>query len=290
MKVNIHGKVLWINFHHLYYFYIVVNEGNLARASKILSIGQPTLSSQIRQFEQSLEVSLFDRSARKLVLTEAGKLAHQYATEIFKIGTEMATKLTCKQQEMTNNLKIGLMDGVPKCLGLDICKNAMLKSQKNIQIIKGRSDELFKDFEDHEIDLLITNFVPENSEKAGFSFKKISSSPIIICGHKKFQTLQKSFPRSLEDAPLMLPLKLSKSRQDIDNYFEKMNIKIKVLGETNDISMQKLFASEGMGLIATSLASVEDLLENNNLIEIGRLNGVTEDIYLLCSENNVIVF
>lgn len=290
MRVNIQDKMIWVNLHHLYYFYIVVNEGNLARASKVLGIGQPTLSSQIRQFEQSLEVSLFDRSARKLELTDAGKLAHQYANEIFKMGTEMVTKLTEKNQEVKNNLRIGLMDGVPKYLGLDICKKAMLKSQKKIQIIKGRSDELLKDLKEQQIDLLITNFIPEGNEKTGFSVKKISSSPIIICGHKKFHSLQKGFPASLEDAPLMLPLKLSKSRQDIDHYFEKMKIKIKILGETNDVSIQKLIASEGMGLIATSLASVEELLDNKDLIEIGKLNNVTEDIYLLYGEGNVIDF
>jgi LysR family transcriptional activator of nhaA len=43
-----------INYHHLYYFWTVVNTGGIARASEKLYLTQPTISAQIAQFEQTM--------------------------------------------------------------------------------------------------------------------------------------------------------------------------------------------------------------------------------------------
>lgn len=65
----------WMNYHHLYYFKVIAEEGSVSKAAQKLHIGQPTLSAQLKQFEESLQITLFERQHKKLILTEQGKVA-----------------------------------------------------------------------------------------------------------------------------------------------------------------------------------------------------------------------
>ena len=64
-----------LNSHHLCYFWAVAKEGNLTRTAARLHVSQSALSSQIQQLEEQFGSALFHRSERRLVLTEAGKIA-----------------------------------------------------------------------------------------------------------------------------------------------------------------------------------------------------------------------
>ena len=59
----------WINYHHLYYFKTIVEEGTVSAAAEKLRIGQPTLSAQLKQFEESMGIPLFARKSKRLVIT-----------------------------------------------------------------------------------------------------------------------------------------------------------------------------------------------------------------------------
>ena len=79
----------WLNYHHLLYFWVVAREGGLAPAGKILRLSHPTLSGQIKKLEDALGVELFEKRGRRLQLTETGRVAYRYASEIFGLGVEM---------------------------------------------------------------------------------------------------------------------------------------------------------------------------------------------------------
>src|ERR1051326_1226463 len=51
----------------------VAAPGSCTRAPEVLNLSQPALTVRIRQFEQALDLRLFDRSTRSLRLTEAGR-------------------------------------------------------------------------------------------------------------------------------------------------------------------------------------------------------------------------
>ena len=44
----------WLNFQHLFYFWTVAREGSITAASKVLHLTQPTISTQLRQLQDSL--------------------------------------------------------------------------------------------------------------------------------------------------------------------------------------------------------------------------------------------
>ncbi|KVL11607.1 LysR family transcriptional regulator [Burkholderia ubonensis] len=75
-----------MNFTHLAAFYAVVETGSVTAASERLHVSQPALTREIRELEERLGATLFDRLPRGMQPTEAGRLLADYAAQIFALA------------------------------------------------------------------------------------------------------------------------------------------------------------------------------------------------------------
>lgn len=274
----------WLNYHHLYYFRVIATEGSIARAAEVLRLGQPTLSAQLKQLETMLGRPLFERRNRKLILTEAGRAALEYSNEIFRLGDEMVEVLKDKSPENQPHVQIGALDSVPKSIILSLVMKAYKIVPCTISILEGNGDSLFRELRAHRLDLIVSNYPSQAHEEGQVYSRSVARLPVSVYGSDKFKTVSRMFPQSLNGLPFVLPTSHSKLRHDINHYFKVNNIKISPVAETQDTSLQKLIARQGVGL--TPLPEVEGLKEEG-LIKIGRLKDVYEEIWLISANRKI---
>ena len=286
MKTHLRDKVVWLNYHHLYYFMLIASEGSIAKAAQRLGLGQPALSIQLKQFEESLGVKLFERAHKKLTLTEYGKAALEYAREIFKLGGEMLETLNDSPSKDRVHLQVGALDTIPKHLTVRLAEEAMRFRSCTISILEGRGDELARELARHRIDLLLTNRVVHASPTS-FYMRKIASLPLMIVGASKFLPLKKRFPESLQKAPFILPTAESQVRHAIEHYCKLHGLYPDFQVECQDVMVQKLLALNGFGLIAAPQFAVKEYLDGRRLHVIGKPKEVIEEIYLVAASRKI---
>ncbi len=106
---------------HLRYFIALAGSLNFTRAAERLHITQSTLSHQIRQLEDELGTSLFDRSGRRVTLTEAGdEFLHHAASALREIDAGLGA-LRKDPQAVRGQLRIGAthtfnLSFIPDCI------------------------------------------------------------------------------------------------------------------------------------------------------------------------------
>lgn len=277
----------WLNYHHLFYFKTIASEGSIAKAAIKLRLGQPTLSAQLKQFEEVLGVQLFERKHKRLELNESGRVALQYANEIFRLGGEMVEVLNDRVIPSRPHVQIGALDSVPKHLIHQVVSEAYRKGPCVVSVLEGKGDELIRELTLHRIDLFVSNYQPASTEGRGLYSKLILRDPVIICGAPKYRNLRKDFPRSLDRAQFALPTNHSKLRHDFDHYCRLGEIAIDTVAESQDMSLLKLLCVEGMGLIPAPQIAVADLIASGDLVEIGRPAGIFEEFYLVSASRKI---
>jgi len=276
----------WINYHHLYYFKTIAELESVSKAAHVLKLGQPTLSAQLKQFEDVLGLKLFEREHKRLILTEHGKIALEYAQTIFKMGKEMYEVLHDQTVLSKPKLQIGSLDSIPKQIILDLAKKAYDIANCHITFVEGNSDEMIRMLKAHTIDIFISNFLPPPDETKGLFHKSIHRNSVSVYGAKKFSKLRNGFPKSISGQPFILSTFDSKLRYSVEHWFLVNNISVDVIAESQDIALSKLLAIDNIGLLCAADHTIQRQVNEKMLMKIGSLDNVFEEIIIFTAQRN----
>lgn len=277
----------WLNYHHLFYFRAIATEGTVAKAAGKLRLGQPTLSTQLMQFEEAIGHKLFERRQKRLYLSDAGRVALDYANEIFRLGDEMLEALGDRLSAERVALSIGAMDTVPKHLTLKLVEKAQASHACTVSVAEGRGDELIRELKAHRLDLLVANYAPPVTDGQGLYARRIARMPVVICAALKFAHLKRDFPHSLDGQPFIMPSIGSRLRHDVDHFLKLAQIRAVVSVEVQDTSLLKLLGTHGAGLIPIAAPAIEELVATKELVVLGELADVHEELWLIAGERRI---
>src|SRR5450432_4173813 len=96
-----------MNLNHLAIFHAVAEAGSVSRGADRLLISQPAVSKQLRQMERVLKTRLFDRHAKGVALTMAGKVLADYAKRLFSLADEAERAMADVASLRRGSLSIG---------------------------------------------------------------------------------------------------------------------------------------------------------------------------------------
>lgn len=279
----------WLNYHHLLYFWTVAREGSIAAASKRLRLAQPTISTQLKSLEEQLGVTLFDRSGRKLELTEVGKLAFQYADEIFSLGRELVDTLHTGPLARPLRLTIGITHVIPKLIAYRMIEPALrLGDGVAVECHHDRFDQLLTRLARHELDLVIADVPlgPEVSVKA-FNHPLGHSEISFFAAPSLASKLRRNFPSSLDHAPFLLPLPGAMLRRELDRWFEAEDLHPDIVGQFDDSTLLKVFGQAGMGVFAGPSVIEAEIEQQYGVQRVGRTDAIHERFFAITVERRI---
>ncbi|WP_347473944.1 LysR substrate-binding domain-containing protein [Acinetobacter thermotolerans] len=144
---------------HLRYFMTVAQEQSFTKAAEKLFTAQPSLSQQIKDLEQEVGVNLFDRSSRKVKLTEEGQAFLIYAKKSLENAKLAVAAARQVAQQKNNQIHIGFLNVAElKVMPHILAKLKMTMPDLKIHLHSLTCMEQIQRLKNAELDLCVTRF------------------------------------------------------------------------------------------------------------------------------------
>ena len=196
-----------LNYHHLLYFWTVAQEGSLAGGAQKLNLTPQTVSTQLRTLEDALGEQLFDRSRRRLTMTEIGRLVYDYADDIFALGRELTDVVKRQPTGRPLRLIIGVADVLPKLVAHRLIDPALhLAEEVQIQCLEDETERLLAKLSVHKLDVVLSDApIPSTVNIRAFNHMLGECGVAILAAPALVPRYRQGCPQSLHDAPFLLP-------------------------------------------------------------------------------------
>jgi DNA-binding transcriptional LysR family regulator len=163
-------------------FRTVAKNLSFSKTAEELNYAQSTVSAQIRSLENELQLTLFDRLGKKVVLTDEGKSALQYANRFREIEDEFISSVK-KMGGITGELKIFAPNTIcvyhlPKVLTEFRSKHSLVNFKLRAHL---GTTKAFEELRSGNIDLMIV--MEEEVNYPDFSITSLRAEEIIFICH-----------------------------------------------------------------------------------------------------------
>ncbi len=279
----------WLNYHHLYYFLVIVREGGLAAAARKLRLTHSTLSAQLRALERHFGAALFERSSGRLVLTPFGVDAASYAEDIFRLGRELNDVARGKVSPGREVLRVGVVASLPKTLVQHLLSPALDGAGISmVQVVQQALPALLEGLAAGRLHLLIADEVPAAAASLRIHGHAIGETDILLYASASIAaSLEGSFPASLAQAPFVLPPATLALRRKLDDWLVERRLRVDVKAEVEDAGLLRAFGSAGRGVFPVRSALRAEVEDLHDVERLGRCRGVRERYFLLSTERRI---
>jgi DNA-binding transcriptional LysR family regulator len=255
-----------VNFNLYKTFYDVAKYGSVSKAATMSYTSQPAISRSIKKLEIELNTKLFYRTKNGIKLTDKGN-------ELFFYVEQSYNSLVTAERMMleTNDLNKGKLSiGIPSHIATFYLFDAIDQFHKeypNIEItlISKSTRSLLELLRSHEIDFMIDS-EPINSLDKSISIKHIKYLDNIFVASNNYDISHIKTLKDLEDVPVILPIKGTANRNNLDEYLVKNNcILNNILNiHTSEVIIGAIKRNLGIGYIIKEMV-IDDI--NNGILK-----------------------
>jgi LysR family transcriptional activator of nhaA len=278
-----------LNFKHLRYFWAVATHGSIARAAEVLYLTPQTISGQLRELEAQLGATLFQKSGRNLVLTDTGRVVFSYADEMFRLGDELQDVLAGRSPGAALTLTVGVAMVVPKLLAYRVLA-PVLGMEEPVRLVcqEAPLTDLLAELSVHKLDLVLADspISPALNIRA-YNHLLGESGISFFATRRTARRYASRFPRSLDGAPLLMPTTSSALRRMLEQWFERQQVKPRVVAEFEDRALMKAFGEADAGIFTSPTAVEDDVIAKYGVQVIGRSDEIREGYYAISAERRI---
>jgi LysR family transcriptional activator of nhaA len=278
-----------INYKHLHYFWVVAKQGGIARASEILHLTPQTISGQINLLEERLGQSLFDRVGRNLELTDTGRVALNYADEIFALGHELEENLHNLPEDLPSTFKVGVADVLPKTIAYRLLSPALEMAEPvRIYCRENSLETLLAELALHRVDMVLADGpIPPGVDVRGFNHSLGECSLSFFAIPSLAGELDGEFPYSLGGAPLLIPSGINRVHERLLHWLESLRVFPRIVGEFDDSALMKVFGQAGVGIFVAPSAIAREIESQHGVECVGRTEEVREQFFAISVERRI---
>jgi len=168
---------------HLKYFAAVAQEQNITKAAARLHVSQPPLSRQIRDLEEELGVTLLERSAKSVKLTEAGRVFLVEAQAVLARAEQARDAVRAFANQCTGELRVGYAPS----LTVELLPHALREFQKTspgvrVVLHDFSTEEMLSGLREGRLDLALT-IEPGKAGRQGLQFQELRRYRVRVAVH-----------------------------------------------------------------------------------------------------------
>jgi LysR family transcriptional activator of nhaA len=278
-----------LNYRHLYYFWTVAREGSITRACKQLHVTQPAISTQLHKLEEQLGEPLFAKRGRGLALTDAGRMAFEYADEIFSMGRELTETIRGRPTGKPMRLTVGVTDAFPKLLAYRILAPALrMDPPVHLVLQDDRPERLFADLSIKEVDLVLTDApLPPTAPIRAYNHLLGECGVTFFAARGLAEAYTEGFPKILNGAPMLMPVEGTTLRRSLSHWFATAGVEPRVVAEVGDSALLKTIGQAGMGIFAAPSAIEAEIRRQYGVAVVGRVEEIRERFYAISVERKL---
>ncbi|MBC7466228.1 MAG: LysR family transcriptional regulator [Bdellovibrio sp.] len=269
----------WLNYHHLYYFWIVCKEGGFSKAALKLRIAQSAVSLQVSKLEDHLGEKLMERGPRGFKLTEAGQVTLAQAEEIFRQGNDLLQYF--RSGKMKSSFRVGALGGLSKNLQLKILSNVLSDSKTELSLEVGDAAVLIDRLVNYKLDAVLSDVPIPSSAAEPLTQTEIAVEAVCLVSRIRPKKVDSDTLPAFLSKGLYLPAQSSPITSALLD-FVSAEVKIPYIrGFIDDIAFLRLLALETDCLIAIPKIGIRRELEAGELHIVHEFKKIKQSYFLV---------
>ncbi len=249
-------------------FNVVSQNKSFSKAAQELYMTQSAVSQAILKLEKELEIQLFYRTSKGVVLTSEGNLLYEHVSSALGIIHAAEDKILEFKTLMTGQLRIGVGDTISRYFLLPYLEEFHIAYPGiKLNILNGTTREICEFIKSGKADVGICNLPIHEEYLEVIPCKEIQD--IFVCGEKYKEITKK--PISLEHLmgmPLIFLEQKSNSRMYVDHFFKKRGYHVSPVFELGSYDLVVEFTKSNLGISCVIKEFSKDYLERGELYEV----------------------
>lgn len=249
-------------------FHEVSKNQSFSKAAKELFMTQSAVSQAISRLEKELDVVLFHRTPRGVLLTDEGKVLAEHVGSALEIISVAEDKVLAYKGLRRGELRIAVGDTTARYFLLPYLEEFHAKFPGvKLKILNGTTPEILNYIKSREADVGVCNLPFEDEQFRVIPCMEIHD--IFVCGEKYKRTskIPVSFDH-LMDLPLIFFEKNTISRTYVDRFFEERGYTISPVFELGSYDLLLDFARSNLGISSVVREFSQDYLRRGLLYEV----------------------